>query len=165
MNVSSKTIKGWSIEVEATDGHGCCGVLVVQNFRYNAQNSTTRLSNDEANYLYWDLYNKIRQYSKKVLVATDAKAATGWTGGTGVSRRTEQLSLEGFCEYTGFDKVHEGINPNNGHSLVTYCDTWFLSSGREAERDMPVKPKVKLPVEKKTNVDAMAQQIIDALNA
>ena len=164
MNIQSKSIKGWCIEVDVTDGHGCCGVIVVQNFRYK-QVGGASLSDDEANYLYYDMYARIRNYTKKVLVCTDAAAVAGWSGGTGTSRRTDQLSLEGFCEYTGFEKAHKGINPNNGHTLVTYCDTWFLDSGREAARDMPVKPKVSIPKPKKTNVDAMAQQIIDALNA
>ena len=71
--------------------------------------------------------------------------------------------MQGFCEAMGFEEAAAGYNPNNGHRLQLYSDTFKLSTGEF--KKLPELPKLKLPEPSKVSkdIDAMVAAIRQAL--
>jgi len=158
----SVNIKGVEIAVNLAGTNGCCGARSLQDFA--VQGNDSLLTEDERMYLYVDLYRKLRDVSSHIWTAIDADPFaenSGWTAGTGSSRKGEVMSLLNMCRAVGFEEVQSGWNPNTGNKLVIFTDVWCVS--KKENRGVPDLPDIKIDKPASTSVEVLADYIIAQL--
>ena len=154
-----------SISVEVAGVFSCCGMQQVHCFR--VEGDDRKLSPDQIKYLYDFLYREVRNNSyNKVLVAGNATAEEGWSGGYGDANKGATLSLEGFLDHCGFSKQRAGINPNNGHPLYLYYQDCVVNFSERSYRKVPAPVSPVPPASSRQNpsssdLDSLVSELIN----